>query len=92
MTAASRIVLDPGLRDVVDAIQAKTRCTSPSAEIALMISRYGRHLLETWELNPAKHPDPDPAQFYPTAVAVPVAAPTAPVQSNDFKFTEPIEF
>lgn len=90
MATASRIVLDPELRDVVDAIQRRTRTTSPSAAIALMISRYSRHLLETWELDPTKHPDPNPAQFYPAADPVPVL--TATTSSDDFKFTEPIEF
>ncbi len=78
----SRVVLDPEIRAIVDQIQQKTRTTSPSAAIALMISRYGRHLLETWELSASSHPDPNPSNYYAPA---PVPAP------SDFKFSEPLE-
>jgi len=46
----SRICLDPETRAVVDLIQAKTRTTSPSAAIALLVSRYGNHFLKTFEV------------------------------------------
>ncbi|MDX2213757.1 MAG: hypothetical protein SFY66_10775 [Oculatellaceae cyanobacterium bins.114] len=79
----SRIVLDPDIRNVVDQIQAKTRTTSPSAAIALMVSRYGRHLLETWELDPTRYADPNPANYY---------SPSSSSQVEpDFKFSDPIQ-
>jgi hypothetical protein len=77
----SRIVLDPEIRAVVDQIQAKTRTTSPSAAIALMVSRYGRHLLETWELDPSRYSDPNPAPCYQSSSG----------SKPDFSFTDPIE-
>lgn len=83
----SRIVLDPGIREAVDRIQQATRTTSPSAAIALMVSRYGRHLVETWELTAAQCPEPPPSNYSPVAVA---AAP-APGASPEFQFTEAIE-
>jgi hypothetical protein len=78
----TRIVLDPAIRQIVDQIQAKTRANSPSAAIALMISRYGRHLLETWELEPMKCSDSNTAQSF-----------TAPVEQQvpNFSFSDPIE-
>jgi len=77
--ALYRIVIDDETRATVDAIQAKTRTSSPSAAIALMMSRYGRHLLETWELSAAQYPEP----LQPVAIA--------PAAVNDFQFSEPIE-
>lgn len=89
--ANSRIVLDPDIRAVVDQIQSTTKTTSPSQAIALMVSRYGRHLIETWELDPNRYPDPSPAKYYTQPVTS--IAPTAKSEpaSTDFKFTEPIE-
>ena len=86
----SRIVLDPGVRDVVDQIQQVTRSNSPSAAIALMVSRYGRHLLETWELSAARYPEPQLEPFLQTAVAPAPVVPAAPASTN-FRFDEPIE-
>jgi len=80
--ALYRIVIDDETRAIVDAIQAKTKSTSPSSAIALMMSRYGRHLLETWELSAAI-----PEHVQPVAIA-----PPPPAADNDFRFTEPIEF
>lgn len=82
--ALSRIVIDDETRGLVDAIQAKTRTSSPSAAIALMVSRYGRHLLETWELTAARYPEPQPEPY------IPAVAPAA--ASTEFQFAEPIEF
>ncbi|MBD2093078.1 hypothetical protein H6F67_24845 [Microcoleus sp. FACHB-1515] len=89
----SRIVLDADTRSTVDAIQEKTRSTSPSAAIALMVSRYGRHLLETWEVCPARCPEPPPERYLPSAAdsPVPAAAPTPQSASTDFSFSESIE-
>jgi len=83
--ALYRIVIDDETRAAVDAIQAKTRTGSPSAAIALLVSRYGRHLLETWELSAAQCPErsPEPLQS---------AGEIAPTVANDFQFTEPINF
>ncbi len=78
----SRIVLDPDIRQIVDQIQAKTRANSPSAAIALMVSRYGKHLLETWELDPAKYADPNPSGYLAASVTPPPA---------NFSFSDPIE-
>ncbi|MBD2072085.1 hypothetical protein H6F93_31960 [Leptolyngbya sp. FACHB-671] len=88
--ANSRIVLDPDIRAVVDQIQSKTRTASPSQAIALMVSRYGRHLIETWELDPNRYPDPSPSSSY-SAAEPPAIAPAAESASTDFRFTEPIE-
>lgn len=88
--ANSRIVLDPDIRAVVDQIQFKTKTASPSQAIALMVSRYGRHLIETWELDPNRYPDPSPSSSCPAAVTQAIA-PSAESASTDFRFTEPIE-
>lgn len=80
--ALSRIVLDPDLRPIIDQIQAKTRSTSPSAAIALLVSRYGRHMIETWELDPSQ---------YQTANAFPIAAASPPQPSPEFQFSDAIE-
>ncbi len=90
MTTASRIVLDASVRAVVDRIQEVTRSNSPSAAIALMVSRYGRHLLETWELSAAQYPEPQPEQFSPT-VATPAPIAPAVSASTNFRFDEPID-
>lgn len=60
---ASRIVLDTDTRAVVDRIQEVTKASSPSHAIALVISRYAKHLLGTWELDPAHYPDPNPTDY-----------------------------
>lgn len=83
--AVSRIVLDPRVRSVVDQIQEKTQTTSPSAAITLLVSRYGRHLLETWELTTERCPEPA------TATAAPAPSPT-PMTFAEFTFNEAIEF
>lgn len=96
--ANSRIVLDPDIRAVVDQIQSTTKTTSPSQAIALIVSRYGRHLIETWELDPNRYPDPSPSSYYPAASsqtggfadAARVAS-VADSTSTDFRFTEPID-
>jgi hypothetical protein len=56
-----------------------------------MVSRYGKHLIETWELDPNRYPDPPPSNYY--AQSVQATAPSAQPESADdsFKFTEPIE-
>ncbi|MBD1871234.1 hypothetical protein H6F95_28795 [Cyanobacteria bacterium FACHB-471] len=89
--ANSRIVLDPDIRAVVDQIQSKTKTASPSQAIALMVSRYGRHLIETWELDPNRYPDPSPSSSYtqPVQAIAPTAEPAS--MGDGFKFTEPIE-
>ncbi|MBD2019921.1 hypothetical protein H6F43_06935 [Leptolyngbya sp. FACHB-36] len=79
----SRIVLDDEIRAAVDAIQQKTKTTSPSAAIALMVSRYARHLLETWELTAARYPEPNPATYYGPAS-------DAQVPPSEFEFTEQV--
>ncbi|MGB3496522.1 MAG: hypothetical protein WBA57_27590 [Elainellaceae cyanobacterium] len=76
---ASRILLEPHLREVVEEIQERCQVKSPSQAIALMISRYSRHLLETWELDPQLYPDPSPSDFLP-----------AQQTPDDFTFNEPI--
>jgi hypothetical protein len=53
----SRIVLDEHIRSTVDQIQAITRSPSPSHAIALLVSRYGKHLIKTWELDPDRCPE-----------------------------------
>lgn len=88
--ANSRIVLDPDIRAVVDQIQSATKTTSPSQAIALIVSRYGKHLIETWELDPNRYPDPAPSSYYPAATTQAIA-PTADSTSAEFRFSEPIE-
>jgi hypothetical protein len=56
----SRIVLDKEIRSTVDQIQAITRSPSPSHAIALLVTRYAKHLLETWELDPNRYPETAP--------------------------------
>jgi hypothetical protein len=89
MSAPSRIVLDADTRQTVDAIQARTRTTSPSAAIALMVSRYGRHLIETWELTAAQSPNP-PIEPYLAGGSTASASPVS-VAPPDFQFSESIE-
>ncbi|MCY7274044.1 MAG: hypothetical protein LH702_09915 [Phormidesmis sp. CAN_BIN44] len=48
----TRIVLDSDIRSTVDQIQAVTKSPSPSHAIALLVSRYGKHLIGTWEVSP----------------------------------------
>jgi hypothetical protein len=50
-TKQSRIVLDEDVREIIDRIQIVTKSPSPSHAIALLTSRYGEHLIQTW-----KHP------------------------------------
>ena len=82
----SRIVLDNDTRAIVDQIQGVTKASSPSQAIALLVSRYAKHLLGTWELDPARYADPDPRD-YPTAIARVESRPH-PIQ--DFRFEEPL--
>jgi len=74
----SRICLDPETRAVVDLIQAKTSTASPSAAIALLVKRYGNHLLESWEVTSTQAPE---------RVQPPVAAIAPPVDANE-KWTQ----
>lgn len=85
--ALSRIILADDIREIVDAVQAKTRSPSPSAAIALLVSRYGRHLVETWELDPNQYRDP---HLVTTAAASP-ALPAAPPPAIEFQFSEAID-
>ena len=85
----SRIVLDPEVRLIVDRIQEKTRTTSPSAAISLIVSRYARHLLETWELTTAHHPESDPRQY---SLSAPLPSAALPIVDSDFVFTSGIDF
>jgi hypothetical protein len=55
----SRIVLDKDIRSTVDQIQAITHSPSPSHAIALLVTRYAKHLIETWELDPERYPAPN---------------------------------
>ena len=82
----SRIVLDRDTRALVDQIQGVTKASSPSHAIALLVSRYAKHLLGTWELDPARYADPDPRD-YPAASAR-VEPQAQPIQ--DFRFEEPL--
>ncbi|MBD2091842.1 hypothetical protein H6F67_18525 [Microcoleus sp. FACHB-1515] len=87
--ALSRIILDPDIRHIVDAVQAKTRSPSPSAAIALLVSRYGKHLIETWELDPNQYRDP---HLVTTAAASPTLPATPqPAPAIEFQFTEAID-
>lgn len=82
----SRIVLDSDTRALVDQIQGVTKASSPSQAIALLVSRYAKHLLGNWELDPARYADPDPRD-YPDAIAR-VEPRSQPIQ--DFRFEEPL--
>lgn len=85
----SRIVLDSDTRAIVDQIQGITKASSPSHAIALIVSRYAKHLLGTWELDPVRYPDPSPTDFGPGAATF--IEPIAPPVSDNFRFDEPIE-
>lgn len=82
----SRIVLDSDTRALVDQIQGVTKASSPSQAIALLVSRYAKHLLGTWELDPARYADPDPRD-YPAVIAM--VEPRAH-SIQDFRFEEPL--
>jgi hypothetical protein len=82
----SRIVLDRDTRALVDQIQGVTKASSPSHAIALLVSRYAKHLLGTWELDPARYADPDPRD-HPTEIAR-VEPQAQPIP--DFRFEEPL--
>jgi len=57
----TRIVLGSDIRSTVDQIQAVTKSPSPSHAIALLVTRYGKHLIKTWEILPDSIPtDPKP--------------------------------
>jgi hypothetical protein len=56
----TRIVLDRDIRSTVDQIQAVTRSPSPSHAIALLVTRYGKHLISTWELDPERYSEANP--------------------------------
>lgn len=85
--ALSRIILADDIREIVDAVQAKTRSPSPSAAIALLVSRYGRHLVETWELDPNQYRDPNlVTTLAPSMLS---AAPQPP--AIEFQFSEAID-
>ena len=86
----SRIVLDTHTRAIVDQIQGITKASSPSQAIALIVSRYAKHLLGTWELDPTRYPEPSVTDFSLSASTFgsnPVAAPV----TDNFRFDEPIE-
>ena len=84
----SRIVLDEATRAVVNQIQDKTKASSPSHAIALMVSRYAKHLLGTWELDPTRYLDPNPTDYYPSLAGEAVSV---PAKDNDFKFADPLD-
>ncbi|MEP0873214.1 hypothetical protein NDA01_25970 [Trichocoleus desertorum AS-A10] len=85
----SRIVLDTDTRAIVDQIQGITKASSPSHAIALIVSRYAKHLLGTWELDPVRYPDPSLNDFALSASTF-IEPVTAPAPDN-FRFDEPIE-
>ena len=85
----SRIVLDNDTRAIVDQIQAVTKSPSPSHAIAMMVSRYGKHLLHTWELDPDRYADPNPLTYGINALP---AADLDRAQDCNFKFDEPLSF
>jgi hypothetical protein len=85
----SRIVLDTDTRAIVDQIQGVTKASSPSHAIALIVSRYAKHLLNTWQLDPNRYPDPSPTDFAPGASTFIEPVPTR--VPDNFRFDEPIE-
>ncbi|GAQ00125.1 hypothetical protein [Leptolyngbya sp. NIES-2104] len=85
----SRIVLDESTRAIVDQIQAVTKSPSPSHAIAMMVSRYGKHLLLTWELDPERYGDPNPLAYQNSQ---PLTSESRTVQDQQFKFDEPLSF
>ncbi|MCU0552113.1 MAG: hypothetical protein MUC48_22485 [Leptolyngbya sp. Prado105] len=85
----SRIVLDNDTRAIVDQIQAVTKSPSPSHAIAMMVSRYGKHLLLTWELDPERYVDPNPLAYQNSQ---PPISESRTVQDQQFKFDEPLSF
>ncbi len=83
----SRIVLDKDTRAIVDQIQAVTKSPSPSHAIAMMVSRYGKHLLLTWELDPDRYADPNPVVYRTNGISDPEPR---NVQDYNFRFDEPL--
>lgn len=80
----TRIVLDDETRAAIDLIQQKTKSPSPSAAIALLVSRYSQHLLDTWVLSPMRCPE-----IVPTVE--PISSEPTPAIDENFQFTEPID-
>lgn len=85
----SRIVLDNDTRAIVDQIQAVTKSPSPSHAIAMMVSRYARHLLLTWELDPERYVDPNPLAYQDSKLSISEKTDTP---DSQFKFDEPLSF
>lgn len=85
----SRIVLDNDTRAIVDQIQAVTKSPSPSHAIAMMVSRYGKHLLLTWELDPERYVDPNPVAYQTSRLPT---SESRNAQNDQFKFDEPLSF
>lgn len=47
----TRIVLRPELAEEVKELCSVTHAASPSELVTILITRYGRHLKETWEVS-----------------------------------------
>lgn len=59
--AQARIVLRNEHHAIAESIQEVTKLGSLTEVVGAMLSRYGRHMLETWELDPMRYNEPQPA-------------------------------
>lgn len=79
----SRVVLRDEVLEIGERLRQVTRAATLTEVIAIMFSRYGTHLEETWEVKAY------PGAAY-SAIPEPQPAQSPPVVASDFKFDEPI--
>lgn len=56
----TRIVLKDPQRDIAQQIQDVTGLGNLTEVIGAMLTRYGKHMLDTWEVDASRCPDPAP--------------------------------
>jgi hypothetical protein len=81
--AQSRVVLRDEVLEVGERLRRKTKTGSLTELIAIMFSRYGRHLEETWEVVPIR-------PTYAQAQAQAEATYSNQLPTSDFSFDEPL--
>ena len=76
----ARVSIDDQTKAVISAIQQETNSSSVGQAIALLVSRYGEHMLSTWKLDSEAAAAPRAEQ----------APPVAPTEAGSFTFEKPI--
>lgn len=59
--AQSRLILKGDHLDIANSIKDITRLGSLSEVVGAMLTRYGKHMLETWEVQPNQVSQPSPS-------------------------------